>query len=139
MKPLPNWFMLLKQEVCRAFSLAAAKTGNKIAARIAMIAITTSSSIRVKARRDRGDDGAARNIFGNDITTSSSLAMESGAARGVSMMSENAGASFAPLVFGLAGSSFLKSLETKTANVSAGFDPSRDGLQKVIGYMVSLP
>src|SRR6266852_1564987 len=34
----------------RAFSRARAKTGNRIAARMAMMAITTSSSIRVKAR-----------------------------------------------------------------------------------------
>jgi hypothetical protein len=33
----------------RAFSLARAKTGNKIDAKIAIIAITTKSSIRVKA------------------------------------------------------------------------------------------
>jgi hypothetical protein len=34
----------------RAFSRARANTGNKIAAKIAMIAITTKSSISVKAR-----------------------------------------------------------------------------------------
>jgi hypothetical protein len=34
-----------------AFSLARAKTGNRIAARIAIIAITTKSSMRVKALR----------------------------------------------------------------------------------------
>jgi hypothetical protein len=37
----------------RAFSLALAKTGNRIAANIAIIAMTTKSSMRVKAlRRD---------------------------------------------------------------------------------------
>jgi hypothetical protein len=39
------------QDVCRAFSLAWAKTGNKMAASIAIIAMTTSSSINVKAFR----------------------------------------------------------------------------------------
>jgi len=36
----------------RAFSLALAKTGNKIAARIDIIAITTSSSIKVKPAKE---------------------------------------------------------------------------------------
>src|SRR5437870_2142156 len=36
--------------VCRAFSRAWAKTGKRIAARMAMMAITTSSSMRVKPR-----------------------------------------------------------------------------------------
>src|SRR6266487_3475693 len=49
----PICFILLTQAVCRAFSRAWAKTGNRIAARIAMIAITTSSSIRVKPLRSR--------------------------------------------------------------------------------------
>jgi hypothetical protein len=39
------------QEAWRAFPLARAKTGNRIEARIAMIAMTTSSSISVKPRR----------------------------------------------------------------------------------------
>src|SRR5437870_4741889 len=43
--------MLLKQLACRAFSRAWAKTGMRIAAKMAMIAITTSSSIRVKPCR----------------------------------------------------------------------------------------
>src|SRR5438309_1887574 len=43
--------MLLRQVAWRAFSRAWAKTGNKMAARIAMIAITTRSSISVKPRR----------------------------------------------------------------------------------------
>src|SRR5438105_4376647 len=42
--------MLLRQEVFRACSRAWAKTGKRIAARIAMIAITTSNSIKVKPR-----------------------------------------------------------------------------------------
>src|SRR5688572_19734485 len=43
--------MLLVQTTRFALSFAVAKTGNKIAARIAMIAMTTSNSISVKARR----------------------------------------------------------------------------------------
>src|SRR5215212_5974928 len=45
-----------RQEVCRAFSLAWAKTGKRIAARIAMMAMTTSSSISVKPRRSSCQD-----------------------------------------------------------------------------------
>jgi len=41
---------LERQLVWRAFSRALAKTGKRIAARIAMIAMTTRSSIRVKPR-----------------------------------------------------------------------------------------
>src|SRR6266480_897058 len=40
--------------IARAFSLALARAGNSSPARIAMIAITTSSSIKVKARRQQG-------------------------------------------------------------------------------------
>jgi hypothetical protein len=43
--------MLDRQETARAFSRACAKTGKRMAARIAMMAITTSSSIRVNALR----------------------------------------------------------------------------------------
>src|SRR5580704_4952460 len=41
----------------RAFSLACASTGNNIAARIAMMAMTTSNSMRVKARRSGPERG----------------------------------------------------------------------------------
>src|SRR5918911_1683292 len=41
--------VLDRQAVWRAFSRAWEKTGNRIAARIAIMAMTTSSSIRVKA------------------------------------------------------------------------------------------
>src|SRR5918911_4175453 len=41
-------FMLLMQLAWRAFSRAWAKTGNRMAARMAMMAITTSNSMRVK-------------------------------------------------------------------------------------------
>src|SRR3712207_5867306 len=44
----PSCFRLLVHEAARAFSRAWAKTGKRIAARIAIIAITTSNSIRVK-------------------------------------------------------------------------------------------
>jgi hypothetical protein len=45
---MPICFRLLMQEMLRAFSFAPANAGNNIAARIAMIAITTNSSISVK-------------------------------------------------------------------------------------------
>jgi hypothetical protein len=41
------------QLACRAFPLALANTGKRIAARIAMIAITTSSSISVNPLDER--------------------------------------------------------------------------------------
>jgi hypothetical protein len=50
----PIWRMLLRHCVCRAFSRACANTGNRIAAKIAIIAITTSSSISVKPSRRIG-------------------------------------------------------------------------------------
>ena len=43
--------LLLPILACLAFSRALANTGNRIAAKMAMIAITTRSSIRVKAER----------------------------------------------------------------------------------------
>src|SRR5438477_3705558 len=45
---LPSWFRLLVQVAWRACSRACAKTGKRMAARIAMMAITTSNSISVK-------------------------------------------------------------------------------------------
>jgi hypothetical protein len=44
-----SWRMFDRQLIWRALDRALAKTGNRIAARIAMIAMTTSSSIRVNA------------------------------------------------------------------------------------------
>src|SRR6266568_2522598 len=44
------WRRLLMQDAWRAFSRAWAKTGNRMAARMAIMAITTSSSIKVKPR-----------------------------------------------------------------------------------------
>lgn len=46
---MASCFRLFMQTVRLAFSLALAKAGNSIAARIAMIAITTSNSIKVNA------------------------------------------------------------------------------------------
>src|SRR5689334_22947724 len=48
-REVPICFMLERQVVIRAFSRACAKTGKRIAARMAMMAITTSSSIKVNA------------------------------------------------------------------------------------------
>jgi len=45
-----NWRTLLLQVAWRAFSRALAKTGKRIEARIAIIAMTTSNSISVKPR-----------------------------------------------------------------------------------------
>src|SRR5437763_513199 len=48
----PSCLRLLWHEAERAFSRACANTGNRMAARIAMMAITTSSSINVNPRRN---------------------------------------------------------------------------------------
>jgi hypothetical protein len=48
-KANPICLLLFIQEACCALALAFAKAGNSIAAKIAMIAITTNSSISVKA------------------------------------------------------------------------------------------
>src|SRR5213593_3728617 len=53
MAAVPICFRLLAHVACRAFSRAWAKTGKRIAAKMAMIAITTSNSIRVNALRCR--------------------------------------------------------------------------------------
>src|SRR6202012_2732897 len=50
--PKASCFWLLKHVACCARFLAEAKAGNNMAARIAMMAITTSSSIRVNASAD---------------------------------------------------------------------------------------
>jgi len=42
--------MLFKHWVCLAFSRAVLNTGNKIAARMAMIAITTSNSMSARKK-----------------------------------------------------------------------------------------
>src|SRR5260370_7058392 len=46
-----TWLMLVRHWVRLACSLALARAGNSIAARMAMMAITTSSSINVNALR----------------------------------------------------------------------------------------
>src|SRR5262245_12679206 len=48
--------MLLRQEVLRAPSRARAKTGKRMAARIAIMAMTTRSSMSVKPCRDEWDE-----------------------------------------------------------------------------------
>src|SRR5262245_42502366 len=50
---MPIWRRLLMQEVCWPLDLARDNAGKSMAAKMAMIAITTSNSIRVKARRGR--------------------------------------------------------------------------------------
>src|ERR1035437_962324 len=60
--PSCNCFLLLRHMVCQALLLARAKAGRSKAARMAMMAITTSNSIKVKAFRGDGVEGA-------DITT----------------------------------------------------------------------
>ena len=47
---IPHWRRLPKQSVRLALSFALASAGKSIAARIAMMAITTSSSINVNPR-----------------------------------------------------------------------------------------
>src|SRR5689334_17218978 len=48
-KAVPTCFTFERQEMARALARACAKTGKRIAARIAMMAMTTSNSISVKA------------------------------------------------------------------------------------------
>jgi hypothetical protein len=50
-QPVPICFILATQEIRSALAFAAAKAGNNNAARMAMMAMTTKSSINVKARR----------------------------------------------------------------------------------------
>src|ERR1017187_4272148 len=49
-QPVCNCFKLFKHDVCSACCLARAKAGNSSTASIAMMAMTTSSSINVNAR-----------------------------------------------------------------------------------------
>ena len=51
LKPKAHCFILFKQVIFWAFDLALASAGSSRAARIAMMAITTRSSISVKARK----------------------------------------------------------------------------------------
>jgi hypothetical protein len=54
---------LLVQEIWRAFSLALLRAGSNMAARMAMMAMTTKSSMRVKCRRKRRVMVFSFNIF----------------------------------------------------------------------------
>jgi hypothetical protein len=45
---IPSWRKSLRQEIRRPASLAPAKAGRSIPARMAIMAMTTNSSIRVK-------------------------------------------------------------------------------------------
>src|SRR6266496_4397700 len=61
---MPIWRSLLMHWVRNALDLARASTGNNIAARIAMIAITTNNSIRVKpTRSNRGRGPWKRDVI----------------------------------------------------------------------------
>jgi hypothetical protein len=51
--PIPICRRLFRQAVCLAFAFALAKAGNSMAARIAMIAITTNNSINVNPPRQQ--------------------------------------------------------------------------------------
>ena len=55
-KDIPNCLVLPKQAVASARDFAADRAGSNMAARIAMIAITTRSSINVKPGRVRDAD-----------------------------------------------------------------------------------
>src|SRR2546430_416102 len=65
-----NWWMLLRQEARRARSFALLNAGNSSAARMAMMAMTTRSSMRVKPGtniegfRPAGRDGLIAPEFG---------------------------------------------------------------------------
>src|ERR1043165_6602095 len=62
---IPICLWLLKQLMALAFSFALLKAGSNIAARIAMIAMTTSSSISVNARARQGSAAASGSGKGN--------------------------------------------------------------------------
>src|SRR5450432_530206 len=49
--PVPSCFSWLRQLICLALALALAKAGSNMAARMAMMAMTTSNSIKVNAFR----------------------------------------------------------------------------------------
>src|SRR5579859_3668586 len=68
----PICLVLERQEIARAFSRACAKTGNRIAARMAIMAMTTSSSMSVKAERRALEPGAVKQF----MSTSPSLASD---------------------------------------------------------------
>src|SRR5579875_3512964 len=70
---MPISLMLFMQETCRALDLAFERAGNNMAARIAIMAITTSNSMRVKPLTIiRSDFWLINPIFeaGNDVCLS---------------------------------------------------------------------
>src|SRR6478736_7438424 len=61
--PMPTCRKLLMHWVRKAFAFALDNAGNNIAARMAMMAITTNSSIRVKARCEDLERGVRRELM----------------------------------------------------------------------------
>src|SRR5438093_4430190 len=76
----PHCFRLDRQVAARAFERAWAKTGKRIAAKIAMIAITTSNSMSVKAFLRRGMSSSP---FTSDCCTGGLKQRRPGPAKGV--------------------------------------------------------
>src|ERR1700753_1704925 len=60
---MPICLRLLRQLVVTAFALARLNAGSNMAARMAMIAMTTSSSIRVNALKSKGRETVVRNFW----------------------------------------------------------------------------
>src|SRR5436190_5701011 len=71
----PRLLTLDRQVVWRAFSRACAKTGKRMAAKIAMIAITTSSSISVKPLRSIRGPGDIRRLLPRDRPNSGAVSV----------------------------------------------------------------
>src|SRR6185369_10959954 len=63
----PSWRRLERQAVREAFILALERAGSSMAARMAMMAMTTSSSIRVKARLEWRRDAETSSHFMAEI------------------------------------------------------------------------
>ena len=62
---MPTWRILFRQSIFRPCSLAVARVGNSMLANIAMMAMTTRSSISVKALEEFGFDNGR--IRGNGL------------------------------------------------------------------------
>ncbi len=62
LRAMPHWRMLLEQSALFAENLARDKAGNSIAARIAIMAMTTSSSISVKPTAEAPPDAAVERL-----------------------------------------------------------------------------
>src|ERR1035438_7168184 len=86
MKPMPSWRRLLVHLMRWALALALASAGKSIAAKMAMMAMTTNNSIRVKARfiRRCGSEFINQNEYGslNGDSTVSEDVFFSGGRRG---------------------------------------------------------